>query len=81
MSAASRDAEGRQSWPVRVHRLDAEPGDDLAATTTAEARLDMMWPLTLEAWPLCGRAVPIYARPETPISTRPLVAEAAERRA
>jgi len=55
------------SWPVRVHRLGAEPSDDLSRTTTAEERLAMMWPLTLEAWALTGRGVPDYPRRETPV--------------
>jgi hypothetical protein len=74
MGAASRGANDRQSWPVHVHRLGAEPGDDLGATTTPEARLEMMWPLALEAWALTGRPMPSYSRSEAPVSLRPLLA-------
>ena len=77
MSAASRGAGDRQSWPVHLYRLGAEPGDDLCATTTPEARLEMMWPLSLEAWALTGWAVPSYCRSETPVSLRPLHAAGA----
>jgi hypothetical protein len=72
VSAASRAAANRQSWPVRLYRLGSEPGDDLGASTTAEARLEMMWPLAVEAWTLSGRPLPSYPRPETPVSIRPL---------
>ena len=71
MRHGSRAAAARRSWPVRVYRLGAEPGDDLGPTTTAEARLAMMWPLALEAWTLAARPVPTYARAETPVSLRP----------
>jgi hypothetical protein len=65
-------AISRRSWPVRVYRLGDEPGDDLSASTTAEQRLAMMWPLTVEAWALAGLPLPTYARSETPITFRPL---------
>lgn len=68
---ASR-AFGRRSWPIRVYRLGDEPGDDLSATTSAEARVAMMWPLALEAWTLARRPVPQYARHEAPVCCRPL---------
>ena len=54
-------AAARRDWPVRKFRLGHEPGDDLSATTTAEERLAMMWPLAMEAWTLAGR--PIAAAP------------------
>jgi hypothetical protein len=57
---------------VRLYRLGSEPGDDLGASSTAEARLEMMWPLAVEAWTLTGRPLPSYPRPETPVSIRPL---------
>lgn len=66
-------APDRRSWPVRVFTLGGEPGDDLSEVTTAEQRLAMVWPLTLEAWALAGRPLPSYARHETPISVRALV--------
>ncbi len=55
---------------MRVFRLGEEPGDDLSGTTTAEQRLAMVWPLTLEAWALAELPMPTYARHETPISFR-----------
>jgi hypothetical protein len=64
-------AAGRQSWPVRVSRLGEKGGDDLSGITTAAQRLDMMWPLTVEACALTGRPLPVYARAETPGSVRP----------
>jgi hypothetical protein len=67
---ASRPA-GRENWPVRLYRLGTEPGADLSATTSAEERLAMMWPMTLEAWELSGLPVPDYPRSETPVSLRP----------
>jgi hypothetical protein len=63
-------AERRRSWPVRIHRLGAGPGDDLSADTTPEARLAMMWPLAVEAFTLCGVSLPGYRRRETPVSRR-----------
>lgn len=57
----------RSSWPVRKYRLGEEPGNDLAASTTPEERVAMMWPLALEAWSLAGRPIPEYRRPETPV--------------
>jgi len=57
----------RSAWPVRKYRLGQEPSDDLSGTTTAEARLAMMWPLALEAWTLTGRPLPDYARCDTPM--------------
>jgi Ni/Co efflux regulator RcnB len=54
----------RRSWPVRKYRLGLEPSDDLSDSTTAEERLEMMWPLTLEAWSLAGKALPAYRRHE-----------------
>lgn len=60
-------AAARRDWPVSIHRLGEEPGDDLSATTTAEDRLAMVWPLTLEAWRLTGRELPSYERAEMPV--------------
>lgn len=62
-----RRAAGRRDWPVSIHRLGEEPGDDLSATTTAEERLAMVWPLTLEAWRLAGRELPCYERSAMPV--------------
>ena len=60
-------AEKRKTWPVRRFPLGAEPGPNLSETTTAEARLEMMWPLALEAWSLPGRALPQYSKASMPI--------------
>jgi len=67
--AARRQA--RRNWPIRVYRLGEEPPDDLSATTTAEERLGMMWPLALQAWGLTGRPLPDYPRNEAPIRAVP----------
>jgi hypothetical protein len=39
VNSASRAAANRRSGPVRLYRLGSEPGDDLGASTTAEARV------------------------------------------
>lgn len=65
------DRAARGSWPIRVYRLGREPGDDLSATTTAAERLAMVWPLTLEAWAVAGKALPTYSRGEAPIRAVP----------
>jgi hypothetical protein len=65
-------AAGRETWPVRVYRLGADPSDDISATSTPEQRLAMMWPLALEAFSLVGRPLPDYRRSETPVALRPL---------
>ena len=64
---AARPRASRRSWPVRKFPLGGEPSEDLRDSTTAEERLDMMWPLTVEAWTLGGRPIPDYARHEAPI--------------
>jgi hypothetical protein len=64
--AAGR-AKQRHGWPLRAYPLGGEPGDDLSATTTAEERLAMMWPLAVEAWTLAGRPMPDYSRSEMPV--------------
>lgn len=58
-------ARGRRNWPIRRFRQGQEPGDDLSASTTAEERLAMMWPLAREAWTLMG-GVPDYPRAQAP---------------
>ena len=57
----------RASWPVRIYRLGEEPSDDLSDSTTAEERLEMMWPLALEAYSWAGIPIPTYTRAETPV--------------
>ena len=63
-SAASRD---RSRWPVRMFTLAAKPRDDLSGETTAEQRIEMMWPLALDAWTLAGLPIPDYARAAAPV--------------
>lgn len=48
---------------------DAGPltDDDLSATTTAKERLEMMWPMTVDAWTLAGKKIPEYPRDKTPV--------------
>lgn len=60
----------RGAWPVRKFRLGSEPSDDLSTSTTAEERLEMMWPLALEAWSLAGKSLPEYGREATPFLLR-----------
>jgi hypothetical protein len=60
-------AAARKSWPVRACRLGEEPSDDLSATTTAAERLEMMWPLALDAWASSGQPIPDYPRDQAPV--------------
>jgi hypothetical protein len=60
-------AAARKSWPIRVYRLGEEPDDDLSATTTATERLEMMWPLAVDAWASSGQPIPDYPRKEAPV--------------
>ena len=62
-----RRAAARRNWPVAVYRLGEEPGEDLSETTTAEERIAMVWPLTVEAWRVAGLEIPTYERSEAPI--------------
>ena len=57
----------RRAWPIRKYRLGEEPSDDLSDSTTPAQRLEMMWPLALEAWSLTGKPLPDYARDEAPV--------------
>ena len=66
-SAREARRAARAHWPVRKLRLEDAPGPDLSATTTAEERLAMMWPLACEAWTLAGRTIPDYPRHRMPI--------------
>ncbi|MGQ0656727.1 MAG: hypothetical protein ACT4NU_01315 [Chromatiales bacterium] len=43
--------------PVRIVRFGANDDRLRAASTTAEERLRMMWPLALEAWAFKGEPV------------------------
>ena len=60
-------AASRREWPIRKYRLGEEPSDDLSESTTPAQRLEMMWPLALEAWSLTGKPLPDYARDEAPV--------------
>jgi hypothetical protein len=62
----------RSAWPVRRFRLGEEPAADLGGSTTPEQRLEMTWPLALEAWALTGRPLPRYARAHAPVRRLPL---------
>ena len=66
-SAREARRTARARWPVRRFRLEDAPGPDLSATTTAEERLAMMWPLACEVWSLAGRVIPDYPRDRMPI--------------
>lgn len=66
-SAREARRAARARWPVRTFRLEDPPGPDLSATTTADERLAMMWPLALDAWAFAGRPVPDYPRDRMPV--------------
>jgi hypothetical protein len=59
--------QGVPEWPVRIHKLGEDPGDDLTDATTPEERIAMVWELTARAWMLTGLALPEYSRQETPV--------------
>jgi hypothetical protein len=63
----STRAARRRAWPIRTFRLGQEPSENLSRSTTPEQRLEMMWPLALDAWALAGRPFPEYSRSETPV--------------
>lgn len=70
---SQRDRAARRSqWPVARYALGREPGTNLSAFTTAAERLEMMWPLALDAWKLTGRPLPDYARSAMPVKRRRL---------
>jgi hypothetical protein len=72
MPLQSSRAAGRSQWLVRRYTLGQEPGADLSGFTTAEQRLEMMWPLALDAWKLTGRPLPDYVRAAMPVKRRRL---------
>jgi hypothetical protein len=63
--AAARAAR-RRNWPGARYTVGDQPSDDLSAVTTAEERLDMMWPLACDAWACAQRPFPTYTRSEIP---------------
>lgn len=71
---AERDPESardRGSWPVRVDRLGDEPAHALLDSTPVE-RLEMVEPLSREAFALAGSPLPTYTRTESPVVVRRL---------
>ena len=58
---------GRRFWTARAVKLGEEAGDDLSSWTTPAQRLEMMWPLAVEAWGLSGRPLPEYERRTIPV--------------
>jgi hypothetical protein len=61
-----------EAAPARLYELGHEPADNLAATTTAEERIEMVGILTRRAWELSGRPWPVIPRDQWPvIITRP----------
>jgi hypothetical protein len=64
--ASSARARQRADWPVRKYRL-TETADDAVPPPSATERLAMMWQLAVDAWSFAGRALPEYARADTPI--------------
>ena len=61
---AARAAK-RGNWPVLRYDLGDEP-DDAVSGASIEERLDMMWPLALDAWASSGQPLPEYERSEIP---------------
>jgi hypothetical protein len=61
---AARAAK-RGTWPVVRYELGAEPADAVSGSSIEE-RLDMMWPLALDAWASSGKPLPAYERSENP---------------
>lgn len=59
-------ARRRREWPIRRYTLADQPSENLAATTTPEERLAMMWELAVQAWAVSGRPFPSYERHEIP---------------
>lgn len=62
----ARRRRRQESLVIRRHALGQEPSEDISATTTAEERLSMMWPLAVRAWSLTGRPFPSYTRENIP---------------
>lgn len=62
----------RADWPVRRFGLGDEPDEDLSASSTAEERLAMMWPLALDAFSLANDAHEPSPRSHWPVKVRRL---------
>ena len=56
---------------MRKRKLGGDLEEDLGATTTAEERLAMMWPLAAEAWSFTGRPMPEHGRKDAPVRWLP----------
>ncbi|MEM9557927.1 MAG: hypothetical protein AAGC60_26955 [Acidobacteriota bacterium] len=65
-SSTTRRDRARAGWAVLTFRIGDEPSENLSATTTAEERLAMVWPLTVEAWTLAGRSLERLPRSQWP---------------
>jgi hypothetical protein len=66
-SDRAQRARARADWPgIKTSLAEATDAADLSATTTAEERLAMMWPLALAAWTLSGQPLPSYTREQIP---------------
>ena len=59
-------AAARRDWPIRKFRLGHEPNDDLTGATTASERMVMVWRLSLDAWAMTGRPLPVCRRDQIP---------------
>ena len=57
----------RTNWPVRILVPGEQSIDDLSASTTPEARLEMVWVLSRRMWELTGRPSPLTARADLPV--------------
>lgn len=62
----------RRKTSVTVRGLRDDPDAGLSGSTTPVELLALVEVLTREAWGLAGLDVPAYARPEAPVSVRPL---------
>jgi len=62
----ARRRRRQESLTIARYNLGEEPSDDISATTTAQQRLAMMWPLALRAWSLTGKPLPTYTRANIP---------------
>ena len=71
-SSADERRLRRLAWPVRRFRLGSEPDEDLSATTTAEERIAMMWPLALDAFSVGPGDSESSARTTWPVIVRAL---------
>ena len=52
---------------IAIRSLFSEPDAGLSASGTAAQRLALVETLTAESWAVAGRAVPTYARAESPV--------------